>query len=213
MNIINVSGVNAYRAAAKPPTIARNAASRRSAAPDRSRDWVELQFSDVLTAEKEGYIEVGGKRFAVTEDMASQMRRAYEQMQARNEARAARKAAEENARAARQQTEALEKEGKSMRQAMEIARRIAKGGHVPPQDEKFLMEYSQEMYMAAKMQGMLAEEHKKEDSVLDEEDEETGGTEEIGEDGGDTRATVEATVADGAVASVGVGEAPASADG
>lgn len=205
MNVGNVTGVNAYRrtAAAKPP----KAAGQQQAAETRSRDRLELQFSDVLTAEREGYIEVGGRRFAVSEDMAAQMRGAYDEMCARNEAKMMRKAAEENARAARQQSEAFAEQGEAMSRALEIARRIGKGGRVPPQDEKFLMEYSQEIYMMAKMQGMLAEEHEKYDTLLEDE-EDSGEDGEGADDGGETRATAEATLSDGAVESVSVGEAP-----
>lgn len=94
-----------------------------------------------------------------------------------------------------------------MKQAMQIARRISKGGHVPPQDEKFLMEYSQEMYLAAKRMAIMAEKHKKHDSVL--EDEEDSGEPEAVDSADDTRATVEASLSDGMVESVSVGEAPA----
>ena len=38
---------------------------------------------------------------------------------------------------------------------MEVARRIMKGGIVPPTDEKKLMEYSMELYQAAKNIGAL----------------------------------------------------------
>lgn len=206
MNIGNVTGVNAYRrtAAATPPKVA----GQKKAVDARSRDRLELQFTDVLTAEKEGYIEVGGKRFAVSEDIAAQMRSAYDEMLARNEAKMARKAAEENARAARQQSEALAEQGEAMSKALEIARRIGKGGHVPPQDEKFLMEYSQEIYMAAKMQGMLAKEHEKYDTLLEDEEESAEEGEGVEAAGDGTRATAEATLSDGAVESVSVGEAP-----
>lgn len=203
MNVSISAGVNAYRRSAAPEkkTVAPKIAASRT--PAGGQDRVQINYGDILTAEQEGYIEVGGKRFAVSDDMVAQMKRTYEQVQARNEAQAARRAAEENARNARAQTELLEKEAKSMKQAMEIARRIARGGIVPPQDEHFLLEFSQEMYMSAKMQGMLAKEHKKEDSALEDEKEETGGTED---DGGETHATVEAALSGGSVEGVSVGE-------
>ena len=209
MNIPTLTGVNAYRKNAAAEKLQKAVKQTGNAVPGaRMCDRIELQFSDVLTAEKEGYIEVHGNRFAVTADMASQMRKAYDEMTARNEAKIACQMAEANARAARQQAEAAEDEAKSMRQAMEIARRISRGGHVPPQDEKFLMEYSQEMYMAAKMMAVTATEHEKHDSVL--EDEESSGEAETADGSDDTRATVEASLSGGAVESVSVGEAPAA---
>ena len=206
MNITNLTGVNAYRR-----NVAAEKLQKTVKQPDgiasgtRTRDRVELQFSDVLTAEKEGYIEVNGNRFTVTADMASQMRKAYDEMKARNEAKMARQVAEANARAARQQAEAAEDEAESMKQAMEIARRISKGGRVPPRDEKFLMEYSQEMYLSAKMMAIMAEEHEKHDTVLEDE-EDSGEAEAV--DGADTRATVEASLSGDVVEGVSVGEAP-----
>lgn len=206
MNITKLTGANAYRANAAAPKIAK----KNHALPAvRSHDRVELAYEDVLCAEHEGYIEVNGNRFAVSDDMASQMRRAYEEMQARNEAKAARQAAEANARAARQQADAAKNDAKAMTQAIEIARRIAKGGRVPSQDEEFLMNYSQEMYMSAKMMALMAEKHEKHDSVLEDE-EETGeaATIDVAED---TRSAVMATVSDDAVSGVSVGETAAVA--
>ncbi|MBQ9647622.1 MAG: hypothetical protein IJV43_04575 [Oscillospiraceae bacterium] len=210
MNITTLTGVNAYRKNAAAERLQKAAKPKSGAtSPARTRDRVELQFTDVLKAENEGYIEVNGNRFSVTADMASQMRKAYDEMIARNEAKMALRAAEAERRNAKAEADAMKEEAKAMKQAMEIARRISKGGRVPPQDEKFLMEYSQEMYMAAKMMAILAKEHKKEDSVLEDE-EEAGETGEVNEDG-DTRATVEASLSDGAVEGVSVGEAPVEA--
>ena len=196
MNITRLTGANAYRAnAAAPKAAKKNTALPAVRAHDR--------------AEHEGYIEVNGNRFAVSDDMASQMRRAYEEMQARNEAKAARQAAEANARAARQQADAARNDAKAMTQAIEIARRIAKGGRVPSQDEEFLMNYSQEMYMSAKMMALMAEEHEKHDSVLeDEEETEEAAAVDVAED---TRSAVMATVSDDAVSGVSVGETAAVA--
>ena len=204
MNVTRLTGANAYRAnaAAKPP---KNVKQTRSAASGvSSHDRVELSYEDVLRAEHEGCIEVNGNRFAVSEDMASQMRRAYEEMRSRNEARAARQAAEANARAARQQTEAARNDAKAMAQAVEIARRIAKGGRVPSQDEEFLMNFSQEMYMSAKMMAMMAKEHERHDTVLEDEEETEEGI--AVEGGGDTRNAALATVSNGEVSSASVSE-------
>ena len=205
MNITQLTGAAAYRrnAAAQMQKAARQKSATTSGV--RAQDRVELSYDDVLKAEHEGYIEVNGNRFTVTADMASQMRRAYDEMKARNEAKMARQTAEANARAARQQAEAAEDEAESMKQAMEIARRISKGGRVPPRDEKFLMEYSQEMYLSAKMMAIMAEEHEKHDTVLEDE-EDSGEVEAV--DGADTRATVEASLSGDAVEGVSVGEAP-----
>ena len=206
MNITKLTGANAYRnrMAAKAPKIAKQSGKASGVS---ARDRVELTYDDVLKAEHEGCIEVNGRRFAVSGDMAPQMRRAYEEMRSRNEAKAARQAAEANARAARQQAEAAKNDAKAMKQAMEIARRIAKGGQVPPQDEEFLMHFSQEMYMSAKMMALMAKEHEKHDSVLEDEEEtaETGEIEAVD----DTRAAAVVTVSGDEVSGASVGEVSA----
>lgn len=168
------------------------------------RDTVQLGFRDVLSAEKEGYIEVNGARLSVPTGMASQIRAAYDEARARNQAAMLRDIAEQNAKAAGRQTKALENEARVMKQAMEIARRIAKGGRVPPEDEQFLMRYSQEMYMSAKMRALTAKKHEKHDSVLEDEEAPEDGAEAVGE-GGETLCA-EASVSDGgAVEGVSVG--------
>ena len=74
---------------------------------------------------------------------------------------------------AEQQGEAMEKYAKDMVKIMEVARRLMKGAIVPYQDEKRLMEYSMELYQAAKNMGAIAQQKEKEkyDSLWDEEDE------------------------------------------
>lgn len=61
-----------------------------------------------------------------------------------------------NALSAKQQNEAMEKYNKDLSKVMEVARRLMKGAIVPPTDEKKLMEYSMELYQAAKNIGSLA---------------------------------------------------------
>lgn len=78
----------------------------------------------------------------------------------------------QNAEAAKQQGEAMADAMDNMLKCLEIARRISEGSKVPAADEKMLMEYSQELYMAAKnMAFMNAQEEQKEYDTLIEEDE------------------------------------------
>lgn len=60
-----------------------------------------------------------------------------------------------NLEAGRQQGEAMEEYARDLGKILEVARRIMKGGKVPPTDEKKLMEYSMEMYQAAKNIGAM----------------------------------------------------------
>ena len=183
MNITRMTGANAYRKNAAAEQVQKTAAQLTAGAAQKRRDRFEVSFQDVINAEKYGFIEVNGNRYTVSGDMATQMRSVYEQITARNQALIARQTAEANARAAKKQAEAANEQWEKMSKALEIARRISKGGRVPPQDEQFLLEFSQTMYMSAKMMALMAKEHKDEDSVLEDEEEtvEEGGVEAIGE--------------------------------
>lgn len=81
-------------------------------------------------------------------------------------------AAVANMEVAKQQGEAMEEYAIDMGKIMEVARRLMKGGIVPPTDEKKLMEYSMELYQAAKNIGAMAKEKDKEeyDSLWEEKE-------------------------------------------
>lgn len=55
-----------------------------------------------------------------------------------------------NAEVSKQQGNVMTEMAKDAAKCLEIARRISSGGKVPPEDEKKLMEYSFEIYLAAK---------------------------------------------------------------
>ena len=67
-----------------------------------------------------------------------------------------------NMEVSRQQGEAAEEYAADMSKAMEVARRIMKGGIVPPKDEKKLMEFSMELYQAAKNIGSMVQQRERE---------------------------------------------------
>lgn len=75
---------------------------------------------------------------------------------------------------AKQQGEAMEDYMEDLAKIMEVARRLMKGAIVPATDEKKLMEYSMEMYQAAKNIGAMVKQREKEeyDSLWDDEEEE-----------------------------------------
>lgn len=83
------------------------------------------------------------------------------------------RAATANMISAKQQGEAMEEYVADLGKIMEVARRLMKGDIVPATDEKKLMEYSMELYQAAKNMGALAREKEKEehDSLWGEEEE------------------------------------------
>lgn len=67
-----------------------------------------------------------------------------------------------NMEVARQQGDAAEEYVTDMSKAMEVARRIMKGGIVPAKDEKKLMEFSMELYQAAKNIGSMVQQRERE---------------------------------------------------
>ena len=71
-------------------------------------------------------------------------------------------AATANMVSSEQQGDAMEEYVEDLGKIMEVARRLMKGGIVPAADEKKLMEYSMEMYQAAKNMGMMAKQKEKE---------------------------------------------------
>lgn len=76
-----------------------------------------------------------------------------------------------NMESAKQQGEAMEESMEDLGKIMEVARRIMNGGIVPPTDEKKLMDYSMELYQAAKNIGALTKKEKEEYESLWEEEE------------------------------------------
>ena len=74
---------------------------------------------------------------------------------------------------AKQQGEAMEDYVEDLGKIMEVARRLMEGDIVPPTDEKKLMDYSMEMYQAAKNMGtMIKNQERKEHKSLWEDEEE-----------------------------------------
>lgn len=79
-------------------------------------------------------------------------------------------AATANMVSAEQQGDAMKEYAEDMGKIMEVARRIMKGGIVPASDEKKLMEFSMEMYQAAKNIGAMAKEKEEYDTLWEEEE-------------------------------------------
>ena len=117
-----------------------------------------LVSGDGLTAEKEEAVNAAEEKKGFTVEISEKLKEMYEK-----QAESAKKAAE-----------GME----DLAKLMEIARRISKGDHVPPNDEKKLAEYDSDLYQMAKAAAALhaKEKHKKHDSLFEEEEE--GTTEE-----------------------------------
>lgn len=114
-------------------------------------------------------------------------------------------AAIHNGETAKQQGSAMSKAMDEMAKMMEVYRRIASGGKVPPEDEQRLMEYSHELYMAAKSAALLAQlEGEEYDSLWQDEEDSGGGQKTPGEIAEETDISVPPPDAAAAEASAGV---------
>lgn len=130
-------------------------------------------YNDVRTAVDKGILTVDGVTLELSENVRNAIEAAKERQAKDNETVNALNMFIHDANVAKQQGDAMEEALDDQAKAMEIARRISKGGHVPMQDERALMEYSPELYQMAKQAAMLAKEHKKYDTLIKEDSEET----------------------------------------
>ena len=121
---------------------------------------------------------------AIVPDKAAEEKAAKEKEKEKEQA-AALELSDQMKEMLKEQAESAKKAGegmKDMAKIMEIARRISRGDHVPPNDEKKLMEYSSDLYQAAKMASVLNanKKHRKHKSLFDE-DEDNGQDEKVRE--------------------------------
>ena len=76
-----------------------------------------------------------------------------------------------NLKVSEQQGEVMKMAAEDQGKIIETARRIARGDRVPWKDEKKLMDFNKDMYMAAKQAGELAKRHEKKKTLWKEEEE------------------------------------------
>ena len=114
-----------------------------------------------------------------------------------------------NATVAEQQGDAAKEYAIEMGKIMQVARRIMSGAIVPASDEKKLMEYSNELYQAAKNIGALMQQEKKEKYKSlwgDEEEKEYDDPREVAENAEASGDGPEIVDAASVIASVAEGE-------
>lgn len=136
--------------------------------------------ADIYKAVTTGQLEGDGVSLTISDEAREKLSEMYDKFMKMQEEANKVYAAKCDEEAGKSQAEAMEKQMEEQSKAMEIARRIAKGGIVPPQDEKKLMEFSSEMYQMAKNMAMMAKEHKKyKDSLYEDEEAPEEHTEEF----------------------------------
>ena len=134
--------------------------------------WDRRQtLSKLLKEQTEGASLPSFDRVELSRQLA-QTDREYERTRGILESITARETMIRDTENAKQQSEAQAKAAEEMLKMMEVFRRIASGGKVPPEDERKLMEYDAKLYMAAKAAALLAKEEKEYDSLWQEEEEE-----------------------------------------
>lgn len=127
--------------------------------------------SDIATAIDKGTLTVGGVTLELSEEVRNAIKEARDRQQQKNENAGMLDMLEREMENARKSSEAAEEATDKQIKALEIARRIAKGGRVPMKDEKLLLEYNPDLYKMAKNMAIMAKEHKKYKSLVkDEED-------------------------------------------
>lgn len=124
-------------------------------------------------------LELSGEYSKFTEEELEEMKKS-------EETRSLAEMYQEQLESAKEAAKAAGEGYEDMGKALEIARRMMHGDIVPSSDEKFLMDYNKDVYMAAKnMQAMAQnEKSKKYDSLLEDEEDEEGKA-SVSAEGGD----------------------------
>lgn len=139
---------------------------------DRKNEIIKQRNSLQKSPEKgEGYAEEIATLELSLEGLKKQEEENYKKLNALNE----QYAAVWNAEVAKQQGDAYKQMAEDMAKILEVARRIANGDKVPSSDEQKLLEYSAEMYQAAKSMAVMnaMKEHKEYSSLWEDEEEKT----------------------------------------
>lgn len=163
--------------------------------PHSSKKVTITEHSQIRNAIDKGTITVEGVTLELSDQVRNAIKSAEEQRFKDNEKITMMNALIHNANVAKQQEDAMKEAVLTEVKAMEIARRIAKGGKVPIQDEKLLMEYNKDLYMMSKQAALLAKEHEEYDSLVDEDSKKDDKEYDVDEGKIDTRYQVEVDVA------------------
>ncbi len=163
--------------------------------PHSSKKVTITEHSQIRNAIDKGTITVEGVTLELSDQVRNAIKSAEEQRFKDNEKITMMNALIHNANVAKQQEDAMKEAVLTEVKAMEIARRIAKGGKVPIQDEKLLMEYNKDLYMMSKQAALLAKQHDEYDSLVDEDSNKDDKEYDVDEGKIDVRYQIEVDVA------------------
>ena len=133
-------------------------------------------YTKYVHAVRDGYIEEDGVRISISDEARDALEKLRDQWQELQDEMNAKWILQVDQQAAERSSKSMQERTKDQARAMEIARRIAKGGRVPPRDEQTLLDYSSDLYQMAKQAGMLAKKHKKYKKALTEDEKKTERT-------------------------------------
>lgn len=151
--------------------------ARQNYSAQLSEIRMERQALQKAMQEQEKQTEGNFDRITFSEEL-KKLDAAYQATQGVLEKINARGTLIEETESARQQRDAAIEQAQEMLKCLETARRISAGDKVPAKDEKKLMEFSQELYMAAKNMAFLRAQQeeqakrKKHDSLWEDEEKE-----------------------------------------
>ena len=117
----------------------------------------------IQRAVKNGYIDVGNKKIALTDEQKDELTATANEISERMTQDTLNALAEHNMKVLEQQSEALGQQSRKDMEMMDILRRIIRGEKVSPVEEKELSEYNPEMYTMAKQTSSLIQ---RDESVL-----------------------------------------------
>ena len=135
----------------------------------------QLHFTDTAMigrVVKQGYVELEGKRVALSDEVKKQLLAAGKQMQAVRQQISQHNFLLHETANARQTSDAMKEANDKMSRAMMTASRIMHGRKVSPADEKELMEFNKDLYAMAKNAASLERyrhKHDKDDDKISEE--------------------------------------------
>ena len=167
-------------------------------------------MGDTLTAIQKGRISVDGDVLELSDEAKGALQEAFDKAMKENEKVNEMNAAMHDSVWAQQTGDAQRKMMEDEARAIKIATSIGKGDVVPAKDEAFLMTTKPDLYKLAKMRALMAEEHKKEKSVLDDDEEPKEYDWDKGQDDTLHRVAVDIAIGDDGMSVAGVSEVAVS---
>ena len=169
-------------------------------------------MGEALSAIQKGRINVDGDTLELSDEAKTAMQEAFDKAMAENAKINEMNAAMHNSVWAEQTADAEKKMMEDEAKALKIAMRIGKGDIVPQKDESFLMTTKPDLYKMAKMQALTAKEHKKQKTLMDDDEEQKEYDWDRGHDDTLHRVAVDIAIGNDGMSVEGVSEVAVSSN-